>query len=122
MKNPRYTPSLKAEVVSKILDNGLSLRRVSVAYRIERSVIRRWVTKVEAQGIESLSIETRGRHRKSPMEKQPKKRVKVLSRQEELLLENERLKAENAYLKKLRALVEERIARESGSGRTPSKD
>ncbi len=38
-----------------------------------------------------------------------------------LLAENERLRAEVAYLKKLRALVEERVARESGRKPEPSK-
>ena len=41
---------------------------------------------------------------------------------EELLKELEYLRAENAYLKKLQALVEERIVRESGKEPKPSKD
>ena len=41
---------------------------------------------------------------------------------EQLLAENERLRAEVAYLKKLQALVEERIARVSGREPGPSKD
>ena len=40
----------------------------------------------------------------------------------DLLKEIELLKAENAYLKKLRALVQERIARESKKGLPPSKN
>ncbi len=41
---------------------------------------------------------------------------------EELLKELEYLRAENAYLKKLQALVEGRIVRESGKESKPSKD
>ncbi|MDR3119716.1 MAG: hypothetical protein LBU44_09965 [Mediterranea sp.] len=40
----------------------------------------------------------------------------------ELLAELEYLRAENAYLKKMAALVEERIIRESGKDAKPSKD
>ena len=40
----------------------------------------------------------------------------------DLLKEVEFLKAENAYLKKLRALVQERIAREYKNGLPPSKN
>jgi transposase len=56
------------------------------------------------------------------MDKKPKKPPIPLSREQELLNENERLRAEVAYLKKLKVLVEERVARESGIGRKPSKD
>ncbi|MDR3118805.1 MAG: hypothetical protein LBU44_05225 [Mediterranea sp.] len=41
---------------------------------------------------------------------------------DELLAELEYLRAENAYLKKLAALVEERIIRESGKEARSSKD
>ena len=122
MKNTRYPVSLKAEVVSKILDKELSLHQASIDYRIERSVLRKWIKKVKAEGAASLSIDNRGRHRKSCTDKKPKKPPVQLSREQELLNENERLRAEVAYLKKLRTLVEERVARESGIGRKPSKD
>ncbi len=117
MRNTRYPVSLKVEVVSKILGKELSLHQASIDYRITRSVIQKWIKRVDAQGIESLSIDNRGRHRKSFMDKNAKKPPVQLSREQELLNENERLRAEVAYLKKLRALVEERIARESGSHR-----
>jgi transposase len=44
------------------------------------------------------------------------------STEEGLLAELEYLRAENAYLKKLKVLVEARIARESGKEPKPSKD
>lgn len=53
-----------------------------------------------------------------PKKKQP---PRALSREEELEQELAYLRAENAFLKKLRALVEERVARESGSTPKPSK-
>ena len=49
------------------------------------------------------------------MSKSKTKKVKLKTTpHEELLKELEYLRAENAYLKKLQALVEERIVRESG--------
>ena len=51
-----------------------------------------------------------------------KKEKKTTTPHEELLKELEYLRAENAYLKKLQALVEERIVRESGKEPKPSKD
>ena len=57
------------------------------------------------------------------MSKSKTKKVKLKTTpHEELLKELEYLRAENAYLKKLQALVEERIVRESGKEPKPSKD
>jgi transposase len=50
------------------------------------------------------------------------KTTSVPADQQSLLKELEYLRAENAFLKKLKALVEERIARESGKLPKPSRD
>ena len=60
--------------------------------------------------------------RRPAMSKSKTKKVKLTTPHEELLKELEYLRAENAYLKKLQALVEERIVRESGKEPKPSKD
>jgi transposase len=122
MKNSAYSASLKTEIVLKVIKNGLSLHQASIDYRITRSVIREWVRRATSGGIEALSIDARGHPPKRFMDKQAKKNSKPLSREQELLIENERLRAENAYLKKLRALVEIRILRESRNAHKPSKD
>jgi transposase len=122
MKNAPYSASLKIEIALKVIRNRLSLHQASIDYRISRSVIRQWVKKAQWQGVEVLFINNRGRPPKSTMNKKTERISMPLSREQELLTENERLKAENAYLKKLRALVEERIFRESGNAPTPSRD
>lgn len=71
---------------------------------------------------ESLSIDNIGRSKKRVMDKKMNRPCKLLSMGQELLKENERLKAENTYLKKLQVLVEERVARESGRRHKLSKD
>lgn len=59
------------------------------------------------EGPEGLHIERRGRGSKGRPPKQLKPEV-----QEDLLAEVQRLRAENDYLKKLNALVSERVQRE----------
>jgi transposase len=120
MKKQPHPAPLKLEIVSKIIQDGLSLQQASIDYRITYSVIQEWVNKAKSQGVEALFIDNRGRCPKKFMNKKPKKITGPLSRDQELLMENERLSAENTYLKKLKALVEERIARERGSVHKPS--
>ena len=108
MRNASYTAELKVKVVLDVLNNHLSLHQASIRYRITRSVVEKWVRKAQLLGLPSLSTDGRQKPR-------------ALSREEELEQELAYLRAENAFLKKLRALVEERVARESGSTPKPSK-
>jgi transposase len=122
LKNGPYPAALKIEIASRVIKKELSLHQASIDYRISRSVIRDWVKKVQWYGVGELFIDNRGRPPERTMDKKAVRTSKPLSREQELLIENERLRAENAYLKKLKALVEERIFRECGSVPKPSRD
>jgi transposase len=65
--------------------------------------------------------ENRGR-KKAMSSSKPRKRKLDKQTEEDLIAEVQRLRAENAYLKKLQALVQERIVRENGNGQEPLKD
>lgn len=122
LSNRGCSLELKWEIVLKILNGNLSSYRASIDYRITKSVVEKWVKKARELGMDALAIDGRGRPRKNPMYQSKKKSSKPLTREEELLQENEFLRAENAFLKKLKALVEERVARENGSTRKSSNN
>ncbi len=121
MRNASYTAELKVKVVLDVLNNHLSLHQASIRYRITRSVVEKWVRKAQLLGLPSLSTDGRKKPPQKPMRTKKKQPPRALSREEELEQELAYLRAENAFLKKLRALVEERVARESGSTPKPSK-
>ncbi|KAA6304838.1 hypothetical protein EZS27_043512 [termite gut metagenome] len=85
-----------------------------------------WKRKYEATGLcglyegKQLWTENMATEKKNPIKQET--RVSEANNKEtrDLLIEIDFLKAENAYLKKLRALVQERIARENQKGRQPS--
>ena len=118
-----YSVEFKLSVLEYMRQNHLSLFATAVHFGIPQdSTILHWERLYRTQGIEGLTPKPRGR---PPMNRDKPKAIKAkepTTEHEQLLVENERLRAENAYLKKLRALVEERIARESGSEPRPSKD
>ena len=66
------------------------------------------------EGPEALYIDRRGRKPKMPKETSTKKKQLRPEVEEDLIKEVQRLRMENEYLKKLNALVQERIKRESG--------
>ncbi len=107
------TTELRQEVVRDVLDNHLSFNQASLRYLVSVSAIHSWVKKVKQSGYSSLEeINNRGRPRKNmgrPKKKLPETELEKL--QEEIKY----LRAENDYLKKLRVLVDQRIARESGN-------
>ena len=118
-----YSVEFKLSVLEYMRQNHLSLFATAVHFGIPQdSTILQWERLYRTQGIEGLTPKPRGR---PPMNRDKPKAIKAkepTTEHEQLLVENERLRAENAYLKKLRALVEERIARESGNEPKPSKD
>lgn len=104
-----YEPSFKLDVLSTIERECLSLRSACVRFNIpSESIIINWQKKYRSKGSLGLILSKKGciPKMKKPVKRKPKKSAKPLTREEELLLENEYLKAENELLKKLQALVQ----------------
>lgn len=116
-----YSGDFKLEVICTMRDKGLSLLETAVKFGIaSHSTVLHWSRIYDREGAMGLYCEKRGRKKMKPTKaKKPKVPLTV---EEELRRENELLRAEVAYLKKLRALVEERVLRESGNAPGPSKD
>jgi transposase len=117
----------KLMILSYMRQNNLSLSETSVRFNVSLSAVATWKTKHERGVLSLLSQENRGRKKTMTLKKKrlPETSVSKSATKEDpnksLLEELEYLRAENAYLKKLRALVQERIDRESGNGQPSSR-
>ena len=106
--NKRYTGEFKKMVVETMIREKLSYREIAGLYGIpSHERVRQWERIYLEEGPEGLYIERRGRGSKGRPSKKLTPEVK-----EDLLAEVQRLRAENAYLKKLNALVAERVRQE----------
>jgi transposase len=104
-----YSASFKREVLLVMDKEHLSLRSACVRFNIpSESVIINWRKAYELNGQLGLLPQPKGRPKKMklPIKRKARKTTKPLTREEELLIENEYLKAENELLKKLQALVQ----------------
>lgn len=105
-----YDAVFKLTVLTAINKEGLSLRAACVRFNISNdSVILQWRKHYELKGAAGLQAKNKGRPKKMdklPIKRKSKKSNKPLTREEELLLEIEALKAENELLKKLQALTQ----------------
>ena len=104
-----YTVSFKLIVLKAIDKELLSLRAACIRFNIpSESVIIHWRNSYELNGESGLIAKPTGRPAKMklPIKRKAKKSAKPLTREEELLNENEYLKAENELLKKLQALAQ----------------
>ena len=92
-------------------------------YNVSASRLIIWLRTKRKYGCDALAItRPRGRPPKNDMGRPRKKKPEEMTELERLRYENECLRAENALLKKVKALVEAREARLKEIGRKPSKD
>ena len=106
--NKRYTGEFKQEVVETMMRERLSYHEAARQYNVsDHHLVASWERIYLEEGSEGLYIERRGRSNKGRPTKKLKPEV-----EEDLLAEVQRLRAENAYLKKLNALVAERVRQE----------
>jgi len=114
MKRGTYDGQFKLEVIEYMHANQLSLRETAAKFGIPMHItVSKWERIYYEEGREALFRDNRGRTKMKDGRKprKPKLNPKV---EEDLIAENQRLRMENTYLKKLNALVQERIQRENG--------
>jgi transposase-like protein len=106
--NKKYTPEFKVKVVETMKKEHLSYRETAKEFEISQGdkTVAKWERIYLEEGAEGLYIERRGRKSTG----HPAKLKKEI--EEDLIGEVQRLRAENAYLKKLNALVAERVRQE----------
>jgi len=104
----RYSGNFRLEVVRTLKAESLSLLQACLRFNVpNEATVLSWVRIYDSRGFEGLMVTYKGR----PIT-MPRKPKKPLTREEQLLEELADLKAENAYLKKLQALIQSESAKE----------
>jgi transposase len=97
-----YSADFKLKAIEEMRNKYLSLSETCIHFKIPSiGTLMKWIAIYDSEGPSGLALERRGKRKTMP--KKPKK---PLTREEQLLEELADLKAENAYLKKLHALVQ----------------
>ena len=107
-KQSSYSGEFKNYVVEYMHTNHLSLQQTSSLFNLgDHNVVKKWENIYLEKGPQALFEERRGR--KKMNSKKGKKVLKEnISTEKELLKKIEYLETENAYLKKLNALIQEK--------------
>ena len=106
--NKKYSGEFKQKVIEDVIQNKLSQREATAKYGIaNKTQVLRWERIYLERGPEGLHVESRGRSSTGRPAKLMDKKA-----EEDLIAEVQRLRAEIDYVKKLNALVSERVQRE----------
>ena len=107
-----YDGEFKQNVIEYMHTNHLSAAETAIQFRLgNANRVLKWERIYYEEGPQGLYIERRGRNKN--MSSKPKKKKISNENEEDLIEEVQRLRMENEYLKKLNALVQERIKREN---------
>jgi transposase-like protein len=110
--NKRYTGEFKQKVVETMRREGLSYDETARKFDVPHSRVTSWERIYLEEGKEGLYVERRGRACAADGTQKGRKPNFDKKVEEDLIGEVQRLRAENAYLKKLNALVTERVRQE----------
>ena len=113
--------ALKQRIVSDIEKNHLTLVQASLKYGVSVARLQVLLKIVKEQGLDALLI-TKKRGRPPGMGRPRKKKPEEMTELELLRVRVRQLEIENALLKKVKALVEERKARLRAIGQGQSKN
>ena len=114
---PRKSVEEKIAIVEDILNNNLSLNGAVVKYTLCRTCLKTWIKAYKAHGPSGLEM------KRKPMSKKKREYTPdELDELAELRRRNEWLEAENAMLKKAKALVEAKRAQQRANGQELSKN
>ena len=106
-----HTGEFKQTVIEDMRENGLGYNETMRKYEIRaHDAIQKWERIYLEEGAVGLYVERRGRGKDSVVHGRPPNLEKKV--EEDLIAENQRLRMENDYLKKINALVQERQLRE----------
>ncbi|MEI7510375.1 MAG: transposase [Flavobacterium sp.] len=107
-KNRKYPLDFKLKVLQSIYKDSLSLKEATLRFNIsDSSVIIKWQKDFSNFGLKGLYPKTRGKPKFMSNNKAKRHQSnKLLTKEEELFLENEALRCELDYLKKLQALIQ----------------
>lgn len=124
-RNTNYSVEFKLQVLKVIKINQLTLKEARFQFDIPSdSIIIKWQKDFSKFGADGLVPKRKGRPctNMGKIKKSTNKNTIPLTREEELLKENERLRCENAFLKKFNALIQEQQEKEKIQQSKPLKN
>lgn len=120
-KFTHYSAGFKLSVLTHLWDNALSYSQAAAHFNIRNpGILAQWVRLYREGGLDALQPRRKGRPRSmsAPVTKPSEDQEPTPLSQEALLKELNHLRLENAYLKKLQALVQAKQKRAQESERT----